>query len=112
MSRFLVIGGVHLDVVGAYDGRVAHLIDKPGQHITYSLGGAAFNVATNLVQNKEDVTFITALQDRSLTAFLIRSALRRLGIRTRLYAVVGGSESGYISHWKDGNLETAVSCSI
>lgn len=115
MQKILVIGGTHLDVVAEYDVAYEHHMDKPGRSVEYSIGGAAFNIASNISRFAlpgVEAKLVTCLKEDSLSGFLIREALERAKVSVAAFiSDENYPESGYIAHWSGGHLSSAVSCS-
>ncbi len=111
MSKIVVIGAAHLDIVGDYSEAAAHTVDKPGK-ILYSVGGTAYNIAANLAQNGNKVTFISILKSDSLITPVILSRLRSYNIDTEFVDVRDDAgESGFIAQRQDKRLVSAVTAS-
>jgi len=107
--KTLVIGSVHLDIIGNYDLSVKSHIDKEGS-LKYSVGGAAYNIAANLSYKKQNVSLFTYLKKDSLSTEVIKSSLIDTGMDTKYILEDSDlNESGYISHSISGNLTSAVS---
>jgi sugar/nucleoside kinase (ribokinase family) len=109
MKKVLIIGSVHLDIVGEFQPRVKDRVDKEGA-LKFSVGGAAYNIAANLSYKGFPVTVFSYLRENSISTEAIKSALHNANIDTRYISEDPDlSESGYISHALSGNLVSAVS---
>lgn len=110
-KRILVIGSAHLDVLADFQQNEKERIDKEG-HVSFAIGGCAFNVASNIATRKDvDVSLYTHLHSRSIISNAILDKLKRTGV-SRNYVFKDATierDSGFIAHRMNGGLSTAVS---
>jgi sugar/nucleoside kinase (ribokinase family) len=108
MAHDLIIGSVHLDIVGDV-AKSTDKIDKIGSlHI--SVGGAAFNVAANLAYHDRDVELLSGIRTESFGDLHIQRELKRRKIkRSYLFRSPHLAESGFVAHICAGSLLSAVS---
>ena len=99
MARTLVVGSVHLDVIGVTDDDSSN-IDKIGG-LKFSVGGAAFNIAANLASKKVEVALLSTVRSQSYGESLIkaellkRHILRKFIVRNPFFG-----ESGFVAHMR------------
>jgi len=107
----VVIGAAHLDILADYDESESGRLDKVGQ-LSYSIGGTAYNIATNLSLHYVETSLVTVLKDDSLFSDLIEKRLNENGINTQFVERVElMPESGFIGLRCDGELVDAVTAS-
>lgn len=110
MSRVLVVGSVHLDILADMDINTTENLDKIGR-LKYSVGGTAFNVAANMAFHNKELVLYSALKEKSFSSEVIKKELELRGIATSYVRDVPMSdESGFVAHMQAGQLVSAVSC--
>lgn len=112
MSEILAIGAVHLDIVATYDPAYRDNLDKLGQDLRLSVGGAAYNIAAALAAAKTPVALFSVVRPDSLSAVLIRQALRQNNVSPEhLCDDASAIESAFVAHVEGERLASAVSVS-
>lgn len=79
---FLVVGSAHLDVMGRITGDDG-TVDKIGT-TTIEIGGAACNIAVNLISLQGRVRLLTAMHENSPFSKIVLSYLKETGIDVRI----------------------------
>jgi diguanylate cyclase (GGDEF)-like protein len=105
MSKFLIIGSAHLDILAEPTG-YKDTVDKPGT-MRIAFGGTGSNIAINLSSLGAEVTFVTALNDSAISRFFIQE-LEDAGVKTMTY-YANLPESGFCAMVQDGDMVSAVS---
>ena len=67
LKDILVIGSIHLDIIGSYflSKNNKDSVDKEGA-FDISVGGAAYNIAYNLLRNKKRASIFSIIKEGSL----------------------------------------------
>lgn len=112
--NILVVGAAHLDVIAKYtgDSRYAETIDKPGE-IVLSLGGTAFNIATNTANSKSNTYLITAISNNTFIGKYLRTVCQQTeNLNDKFCFSYDGSkeQGGFVGIFRDWqDLDTAIS---
>lgn len=110
-TNILVIGAAHLDVVADYSDEEV-VLDKRGT-LNLSLGGTAYNIATNLCDKKFKISLLTALNTQSISGEIIHRTLKRLNINTDFVIDAPLNwESGFVALTKKHVIQSAVSSTL
>ena len=111
MADILVIGSVHLDVIGNFeDVGQETAVDKIGAAFRLEVGGTAFNIARNLKNLGHQPYLFSALNRRTNSAPIIDRALDREGLRPD-YVLDDPTlgESAFVALFRSGELFLASS---
>jgi sugar/nucleoside kinase (ribokinase family) len=111
MSKILVVGSVHMDIVADFKPDTAQNIDKIG-NLRFSVGGAAYNIAANLAYHRQHhVALLSVIKEGSLSDNLIANYLAQSDIDCRFLVKARDiPESGFVAHICQSRLISAVSC--
>lgn len=109
-SPILVIGAVLFDIIGTYKREEKNLINKTGK-LNFSIGGVAFNIASNLCSKGIPVSLITCLKTNSISSKVISDILFSSRIEEHIYKTDQIEETGYLAHFCDKELETGITSS-
>jgi len=106
----LVIGSVLLDIVGTYGDSEDGLINKKGK-LNFSIGGVAFNMASNLSSKGIPTSIITCLKSNSISSKVIEEQLKFSNINEFIYRSHQIDETGYVAHFCGKDLKTGITSS-
>lgn len=109
-NSILVIGSVLLDIVGTYKDSQKDLINKTG-NLNFSVGGVAFNIASNLSSKEKPTAIWTCLKKDSISSKVIEDTLKTSRIRDYIHHVDWIKETGYVAHFCDKELKTGITSS-
>ena len=111
MSKIVVFGGVHIDILADYEEKNQARLDRVGE-LYYSIGGTAYNIAQTLASHKQDVTLYSVLSANSFSTVWIKREVANTDIKAEfqmdnsVYA-----ENGFVALRQNGILEHAVTSS-
>jgi sugar/nucleoside kinase (ribokinase family) len=110
-DRILVIGAALVDVVGHYHPEQERLENKVGG-VSISVGGAAFNIAANLVGHGYKCRLVTLCKSNSPITTLIRRACKSIGLEDK-WIIEDGSivDPLYVAIMKGEEFESGVTSS-
>ncbi len=106
----LVIGSVLLDIVGSYKDSEKGLKNKRGK-VNFSVGGVAFNIASNLSSKNQPVAIFTCLKTNSISSKVIEDALKSSRIKEYIERTAQIGETSYVAHFHNKKLETGITSS-
>jgi sugar/nucleoside kinase (ribokinase family) len=110
MSRILVVGSAHLDIIASTSGNGEAYLDKIGE-VSIGIGGTAFNIASNLKNKEANVEICTALNKSLFSGGVILDVLKTSGFKQEF--IINDShlkDSCFVGHLIKGELTSAVSC--
>lgn len=91
MSRFVVIGGANVDLIGSADQPLRLHDSNPGT-IRTMLGGVGRNIAENLARLQEPVSLVSAVGDDSFGHWILEQG-RQCGIDMRAVQLLKGQRT-------------------
>ena len=112
MSRFVVIGGANVDIMGIADQALRSQDSNPGT-IRTTLGGVGRNIAENLARLDEAVSLVSVVGDDSFGRWILKQG-RECGVDMRwVRSLPGQRTSAFLAILDpDHDLHSAIADKI
>ena len=111
-KEILVIGGVHIDILADYPLNDKHKTDKVGK-ISFSIGGTAFNLVSNLDFFNAKISLCTVLNKDSQFTPHIFYKLNDMNVSTEYVQSVNSDDlSAFVALREGGEMVSAVTNNI